>query len=310
MIDEYLKPYLEEFTGRYQEKFLRLIAESHDIKGLRWLNALPQIIEEIEADWSIKVGEPFDNLSYHYVAPCVLKNGDEAVIKMGYPEEKPPIYDEASMLRIYNGNGAVEYLRIDGWRTSLLIEKVNPGKHLLDVFPDDAAKAVETAIEVLQKLKRKIPERHYFIKLEDWFAGFEKAKETDFPAAPIEKAGKLYEELSTAEIFLIHGDFHHQNILSATREPFLAIDPKGIAGQFGYEISVFLNNHVWWLANDADIKKKLDFAVAKFGEAFAIEPEDLRKWAYAQSVLSAWWTFEENGDNWKKDLALADVWEV
>lgn len=310
MIDEYLQPYFDELTGQYQEKFVRLILEAHDKRGASWLYAVPRIIEEIETDWSIKVGEPFANLSYHYVAPCVLKNGDEAVIKMGYAEEKPPIYDEASMLRIYNKIGAVEYLRIDGWRTTLLIEKLNPGKHLLEVFPDDATKAVETAIDVLQKLRRKVPERHYFVKLEEWFAGFEKAQETDFPAAPIEKTRQFYAELSTAETFLIHGDFHHQNILSATREPFLAIDPKGIVGQIGYEISVFLNNHVRWLANDADIKTKLDFAVARFSEAFEIEPHDLRKWAYAQVVLSAWWTFEENGDNWKTDLALADVWEV
>ncbi len=310
MIDEYLEPYLEQFKDRYQEKFLRLTAEKHDIRGLRWLNALPEIIAEIEEDWSVKIGEPFANLSYHYVAPCVLKNGDEAVFKIGYPEYKPPIYDEAAMLRIYNGDGAVEYLRIDVHRTALLMEKLNPGKNLLEIFRGDEIKAVETAIEVLRKLKRILPERHYFIKLETWFAGFEEARETDFPAAPVGKARKLYEELSTAETFLIHGDFHHQNILSATREPFLAIDPKGIAGQIGYEISVFLNNHALWLANDKNLHEKLNEAVFEFGEAFEIEPQVLKKWAYAQAVLSAWWTFEENGENWKTDLALAEVWEV
>jgi hypothetical protein len=47
-----------------------------------------------------------------------------------------------------------------------------------------------------------------------------------------------------------------------------------------------------------------------FSDAFEIEAKELREWAYAQTVLSAWWTFEENGENWKSDLDLAEVWNV
>ncbi len=72
----------------------------------------------------------------------------------------------------------------------------------------------------------------------------------------------------------------------------------------------FLNNHLWWLASDPNLREKLNDAVRQFSEAFAIKPQDLRKWAYAQMVLSAWWTFEENGKNWKTDLALVEIWEA
>ncbi|MEJ7861583.1 MAG: aminoglycoside phosphotransferase family protein [Pyrinomonadaceae bacterium] len=126
------------------------------------------------------------------------------------------------------------------------------------------------------------------------------------------KARRFYEQLSFASKhkFLIHGDLHHENILSAFREPFLAIDPKSIVGDIGYEISVFLNNHLWRLASDTNVQEKLSVAVRQFSEAFAIQPQDLRKWAFAQMVLSAWWTFEENGKNWQTDLTLAEIWEV
>ena len=83
-----------------------------------------------------------------------------------------------------------------------------------------------------------------------------------------------------------------------------------IVGGIGYEISVFLNNHLWWLASKPDLKEKLNDAVLRFSEAFEIEPRDLRKWAFAQIVLSAWWTFEENGENWENELAFAEIWEV
>jgi len=292
------------------EKFVRLMTESHGAKGTLWLAELPAIIGEIEEKWSLKAGKPFENLSYHFVAPCRLANGGAAVLKVGFPEENSPVFNEAEMLKLYDGNGAVKFLRRDEKRLVLLLEKLSPGEHLLRVFPQDAEKAVEIAIEILRKIRRKPPENHNFVLLENWFAGFAKAEVTNFPKDVLKKARGFYDELSKAENFLIHGDFHHENILSAEREPFLAIDPKGVIGQIGYEISVFLNNHVWWLSKDANLREKLDNAVTKFSEAFELDRQTLREWAYAQAVLSAWWTFEENGKNWQTDLALADVWEV
>jgi streptomycin 6-kinase len=49
----------------------------------------------------------------------------------------------------------------------------------------------------------------------------------------LEEAETLFAELnaSMAEPFLLHGDLHHENILAAEREPWLAIDPKGVVGE-------------------------------------------------------------------------------
>ena len=109
---------------------------------------------------------------------------------------------------------------------------------------------------------------------------------------------------------LLHGDLHHENILSARRGPFLAIDPKGITGNFGYEMSAFLINHHRWMESDPDVKEKLGAAIDRFAGAFKMPPETIRKWTFAQSVLSAWWTFEENSENWKRELELAEIWDV
>jgi hypothetical protein len=50
--------------------------------------------------------------------------------------------------------------------------------------------------------------------------------------------------------------------------------------------------------------------IKQFSRSFEIKPQDLRKWAYAQMVLSSWWTFEENGANWERELTLTEFWEV
>ena len=109
---------------------------------------------------------------------------------------------------------------------------------------------------------------------------------------------------------LLHGDFHHENILSATRESFLAIDPKGIVGDIGFDISVFLLNHAKWLENEPNFLEKLNEAINKFSESFNLTPVNLRKWVYTFSVLSALWTFEENSDNWRNELDFAEIWDV
>lgn len=292
---------------RFTKNALDLCGKS----GEQWLNDLPRIIGELEKNWSLKVEKPFPNLSYNFVAPCALNGGAKAVLKIALPLNNPEIFNEAAFLNISDGKGVVKLLKSDENRRAILLEQLAPGANLKEVCQTDEAKAVEIAIKTLREILKKPPENSAFRRLEDWFKGFDKAAKTKFPREFIFKASKFYKELScSSNKFLIHGDLHHENILSATREPFLAIDPKGIIGDIGYEISVFLNNHLWWLASDANLKEKLNRAVLQFSEAFEIEPQDLRKWAFAQIVLSAWWTFEDNGENWENELAFAKIWEV
>ena len=75
-------------------------------------------------------------------------------------------------------------------------------------------------------------------------------------------------------------------------------------------MSAFLINHHRWMESDPDVKEKLDAAIDRFAGAFKMPPEAIRKWTFAQSVLSAWWTFEENSNNWKRELELAEIWDV
>jgi len=47
---------------------------------------------------------------------------------------------------------------------------------------------------------------------------------------------------SATDRVVLHGDLHHDNILLATREAWLAIDPHGIVGDPGYEVGAPLFN--------------------------------------------------------------------
>jgi streptomycin 6-kinase len=293
-------------------KFVEVMTGAFREEGRRWLNRLPEIIGEIERKWSLRVEQPFPNLSYHYVAPCVFREGGEAIIKIGFPGEKTTTFNEIRVLKFLDGRGVCRLQQFDETRSALLLEKLAPGENLKTIFQNSHLKAVETAIEVMRKFWQAPPGNHDFPLLENWFAGFQKAEKAGFAPVYIEKARRFLAELnsSPAPKTLLHGDFHHENILSASRENFLAIDPKGIVGDIGYDLSVFLINHANWLKGETDLPEKLKLAIQKFSEAFQIAPQNLRKWVFAHSVLSAWWTFEENCENWRNELAFAEIWEI
>ena len=77
-------------------------------------------------------------------------------------------------------------------------------------------------------------------------------------------------------------------------------------GNIGYEISVFLNNHLEWIENKQDIGSAVD----KFSKEFEISRRTLKNWAYVQRVLAVWWGFEDSGNYSEKYLECADVWKT
>jgi streptomycin 6-kinase len=292
--------------------FTETISTSYGQPGSRWLVGLPELVACVARDWQLLVGKHYPRLSYHFVAPVTCGDGTSAVLKVGFPEENQEMFNEVDALKHIGGHGMIKLLRFDPRRRAMLLEKLDPGDNPKTAFKGNEIGAVEVAIDIMQKLWRKPPDGNAFPRLEDWFNNcFEKAPHTEFPPEYVKKAAAFFKELNrTGRRVVLHGDLHHENILSAQREPFLAIDPKGITGNFGYEMSTFLINHRWWMESDPDLKEKLGAAINRFSEHFDITPAAIRKWTFAQNVLSAWWTFEENSINWKKELELAEIWDV
>jgi len=282
-------------------------------RGVEWLEGLESRIAELEQAWSIKVGDPFSAGEFNFVAPARRFNGELTVLKIAPPYDRTEIFREAAFLRHRNGNGAVKLIAEDADRFAILLEHALPGKNLAEIFRDNAPAAVVPSIEVLRSIISEPPsDSTGIITLDNWFDGMRRHSSTKFPADYATKALRIYERLSRQRnrIFYLHGDFHPGNIVSATRARFLAIDPKGIIGHIGYDIAVFLNNFHWWQETRSDVRLRLDRAVDQFAEAFDIDAMELREWAFAQLVLSAWWTLEDMPEMYNNEVAKADIWDV
>jgi streptomycin 6-kinase len=136
-----------------------------------------------------------------------------------------------------------------------------------------------------------------------WGLGFERHRQRFGGSGPIpgelfERAAALYQQLeaSMAAPVLLHGDLHHGNILAATREPWLAIDPKGLVGEPAYETGALLRNPRERLRTLPDMKPLLARRIALLADALDLDRERIRGWGIAQVVLSAIWSLEDSGD--------------
>jgi streptomycin 6-kinase len=281
-------------------------------RGAEWLDALPTYVAQLETEWSIEVQEPFAAGEFNLVAPAKRADGDDVVLKIAPPYDDGEFLREAEFLRYRDGRGAVKLIAQDIERRAILIERAVPGRNLAEIFTGDETEVLGPAINVLHSIIAPPPQHLLNVKtIDDWFDGLRRCEGTTFPSDYASKALHLYRRLSSnaCELYL-HGDFHPANIVSATRLPYLVIDPKGAVGHIGYDIAVFLNNYHWWQETRPDIRTRLDHAVQQFSEAFGIDPLELREWAFAQMVLGAWWTFDEMPQYYNNEVAKADIWDV
>jgi streptomycin 6-kinase len=112
----------------------------------------------------------------------------------------------------------------------------------------------------------------------------------------MELATETLQELvaTQGEIVLLHGDLHHGNVLAAQREPWLAIDPKPLAGEREFDITALLRDRREEVLADADPHARLQRRFDQLCELFACDRQRLRDWSFAILVDYALWDFEVN----------------
>jgi len=290
--------------------FTQRISELFEDRGRQWLADLPALLLEYEQRWSLKLQPPFA-LSYNYVAPAVRANGREVVLKAGVPN--PELLTEIAALRHYDGRGIVQLLEADPDRGVFLIERIKPGTPLVTLEDDEQATAL--AAEVMRQLWQPAPPDHPFPTVHKWAAGLQRMRDQfgggtgPLPTRLVEQAEVLFADLlsSMAAPVLLHGDLHHWNILSAQRQPWLALDPKGTVGEPAYEVGALLRNPMPDFLQWPDLKHKLARRVEQLSELLGFDRQRLIGWGVAQAVLSAWWSIEDHGHGWEASIRCAEL---
>jgi streptomycin 6-kinase len=276
--------------------------------GRQFLANLPALIDEASKRWGLTDVRPAPTLSYNFVA-FATRGDEDVVLKMGVPNRE--FKSEMATLRLFNGEGACRLIHYDEEKYWMLLEQLKPGVMLATLKDDE--QATHIAAEVMQKIWRPAPEGDLFIRLSDWFDGLHRLRHMyDGGTGPLTQGLVQRAERSAQNFFiekhkpvLMHGDFHHFNILSSERG-WLIIDPKGVIGPACYEVGPLLMNPWSDLINMKDYRGMTRRRIDILHERLGFERERIREWGVAHAVLSAWWGIEDN-TGWEYALAFAEM---
>jgi streptomycin 6-kinase len=286
------------------------VRDVHGETGAAWLARLPSILEECSRDWSLTLGAPFEAASFNYVTPARRDDGSEAVLKVGVPHRE--FTTEFEALRAFDGRGSVRLLEGDAERGVMLLERALPGTPVSQLGDD--AKATSALTSVMRGLWRVVAADHPFPTVADWAGGLAKLRREfgggtgPFPPEIVDAAERTFDDLlsSSPAPRLLHGDLHHDNVLAAGRRPWLAVDPKGVVGDPAYETAAMLRNPVGWLPHQDDPSRILRRRVDQLAEGLGLDRARVTGWGFAQTVLAAWWTWEDHGRYDEAGMACAE----
>ena len=281
------------------DHFRRQMIDLHGDEGVAWLARLPGILAACEERWGISIQSPFPNLSYHYVTPAIRTDGTPVVVKACSPTDE--FETELAAMRHFDGHGFAKVLAFDEIDEVMLLERLVPGTPLTQLEDDE--EATRCAAAVMREIWRPGLPDYPFKTVRDWGKGFARLRQYynggsgPFPPALLSEAEGIFAEFcaSESERVLLHGDLHHDNMLAATRRPYLAIDPKGIIGEPAYETAAMLHNPLPQVLDYPNPGRVLERRVAILSEMLGFERARIRGWGMAQAVLSAWWVIEDFG---------------
>jgi len=210
-------------------------------------------------EWGLELGEPFALSNVSYVAPA----GD-AVLKVAWDGDTESIH-EGDALEVWNGDGAVRLLRRSG--RAILEERAVPGDDISSL-PDD--EATEIAVNVASKLWRRAgsPFRPVVTEVQRWL---DEAEGEGSELVGI--ARELLAKLAPSADWLVHGDFHHHNILRHG-DRFVAIDPKPYLSDREYDVPSFLWNPI---GNHMEAGAQTERRIAAFAAA-GLDDFRIRAW--------------------------------
>jgi streptomycin 6-kinase len=221
-------------------------------------------------DWGVELEEPFAFSNVSFVAPT--KDGQ--VLKVPWGGDDGALH-EGDALELWDGDGAVRLLRRSG--RALLEERAVPGDDL-SALPDDVATAIAVTLAVKLWRPATPPFRPVAPEVARWL---DQAEGTDNELVPL--ARKLFAEVGGGAEWLVHGDFHHHNILRSG-ERFVAIDPKPYLADREYDVPPFLWNPMFHRMDDVDeTERRIQAFVAVGLDEFRIRAWTVIRGAYLRA---------------------------
>ncbi|MFD8806356.1 aminoglycoside phosphotransferase family protein [Streptomyces sp. NPDC059597] len=245
---------------------------------------LPDRTARFLRNWDLRADGPARHGTASLVTPVIAPDGTPAALKVQHLDAE--CAGEAAALRAWSGDGAVRLLRDDPPTATLLLERLDAARPLTAL--PDAREAVTVVAALLTRLTAR-PAPPGLRHLGDIARGMLERTPGALRAEPDPAVRRLLADCAAAlrEVAaepggrLLHWDLHYGNVLAGDRAPWLAIDPKPLAGDPGFELLPALANRY----DPADTLRRFGTLTGALG----LDRERARAWTLARVLQNRLW---------------------
>ena len=229
------------------------------------------------------------------VLPVVCADGTAAALKLQPLDEENA--GEPIGLRAWDGDGAVRLLDHDPGTGAMLLERLDATRPLSTVAD---TLALQILAELLARLVA-VPAPHGLRSL----AGIAAAMLVQVPRAvpmlhdPADQrlvricASAVTELISEPGDRLLHWDLHYDNVLAGQRQPWLAIDPKPLAGYPGFELLPALDNRWEEVVATGNMTRAVLRRFDLLTEVLGLDRQRATGWTLGRVLQNALWDIED-----------------
>ena len=246
-------------------------------------------LERIREEWSL-TGDGDIFLEGNSLLQPVVFAGEPAMLKLPLKKEERTGF---RLLDCWGGNAAVKVYRYTA--DALLMERATGDRSLKQMA---LAGREEEANRIICGVVKRLHANSCammaeLVPLDDWFRSLVDAgdREGGFFAR-----GRAVAEALLAlpqSMVALHGDIHHDNILDGGSRGWLVIDPKGVAGERGFDYAnIFCNPDI----SVAGSPQRVSSQVRLIAALAEIPERRLLQWIIAWAALMASWMLEDGED--------------
>lgn len=282
------------------EELAAVQAEVNGDEGRAFIARLPELAAEFLRRWGLRVdGPPMHGWSA-LILPVTAADGTRAVLKLQLLDEESA--GEPVALRRWDGDGAVRLLGHDEASGTMLLERLDPDRmlaHLPDVHESVlviarllahlTSFAAPTGLRRLGDIARDM--------LEQTPGALRQIPDPRTRRTVADCAAAVREVVDEPGDRLLHWDLHDENVLASARAPWLAIDPKPLAGDPGFELWPALANRF----DAADVRWRFDAMTDVLG----LDRARARAWTYGRLLQNALWDVEDGNAPEEQHLEIA-----
>ncbi|WP_079405335.1 aminoglycoside phosphotransferase family protein [Streptomyces sp. 3211] len=273
--------------------------------GREFIAGLPARAARFLEEWGLRRTGPAMHGMTALVLPVVRADGTAAVLKLVAVDEESA--GEPVALRAWAGRGSVRLLAHDAGTGTLLLERLDEGRDLSVLARSDPRRAVAVVGELLARLTA-VPAPAGLRGLGEMAAGMLEEVPQALGRLGQERHRRLLADCAAAvaEVAgepgdrLLHWDLHYGNVLAGGREPWLAIDPKPLAGDPGFELLPAIVNNF----RAEDVRWRFDL----LAEAVGLDRERARAWTLGRVLQNCLWDVADGEECLDEaQLAVAEV---